>query len=164
MVCLAWLLCAHVPCHVMSVTSLAVCKPWPWRCICMFLKALAPNFETSVSPLSASVHVLFVYARQESSTAWRRYKIGNWTLYLNMMLCQITWENVTVILCLDLSLLVCVHQCMAVLWSVLATLCECTVMGGPGGATVWRGTALNCTMSDHEIVLLHCHFVSDTGT
>ena len=37
-------------------------------------------------------------------------------------------------------------------------------MGGPGGATVWRGTALNCTMIDHEIVLLHRHFVSDTGT
>ena len=41
---------------------------------------------------------------------------------------------------------------------------ECTVMGGPGGATVWRGTALNCTMSDHEIVLLHSRFESDTGT
>ena len=30
---------------------------------------------------------------------------------------------------------------------------ECTVMGGPGGATVWTGTALDC-LSD-EIVLLH---------
>ena len=37
-------------------------------------------------------------------------------------------------------------------------------MGGPGGATVWRGTALNCTMSDHEIVLLHSRFELDTGT
>ena len=37
-------------------------------------------------------------------------------------------------------------------------------MGGPGGATVWRGTALNCTMSDHEIVLLHSRFESNTGT
>ena len=33
---------------------------------------------------------------------------------------------------------------------------ECTVMGDPGGATVWTGTALNCP-SD-EIVLLHRRF------
>ena len=41
---------------------------------------------------------------------------------------------------------------------------ECTVVSGPGGATVWRGTVLNCTMSDHEIVLLHSRFESDRGT
>ena len=41
---------------------------------------------------------------------------------------------------------------------------ECTVMGGPGGATVWHGTSFNCTMSDHEIVLLHSRFESNTGT
>ena len=33
---------------------------------------------------------------------------------------------------------------------------ECTVMGGPGGATVWTGTALNCP--NDEIVLLHRRF------
>ena len=41
---------------------------------------------------------------------------------------------------------------------------ECTVMGGPGGATVWRGTVFNCPLSDHEVVLLHSRFESDTGT
>ena len=34
-------------------------------------------------------------------------------------------------------------------------------MGGPGGATVWRGTALNCP-SD-EIVLLHRRFTESDG-
>ena len=38
---------------------------------------------------------------------------------------------------------------------------ECTVMGGPGGATVWTGTALNCP-SD-EIVLLHQRFTDPGG-
>ena len=41
---------------------------------------------------------------------------------------------------------------------------ECTVVGGSGGATVWRGTVFNCPLSDHEIVLLHGRFESDTGT
>ena len=35
-------------------------------------------------------------------------------------------------------------------------------MGGPGGATVWTGTALNCP-SD-EIVLLHGRFTQSDGT
>ena len=35
-------------------------------------------------------------------------------------------------------------------------------MGGPGGATVWIGSALNCP-SD-EIVLLHVHFIQSDGT
>ena len=134
---------------------------------CMLLKALAPN---SVSPLSASVHdMLFVYTRQESLTAWGRCKIGNcvsWTLYINMMLCQITWEKchsytlfglITACMCPP------VHGCTMICLGNTLTY-QCTVMGGPGGATVWRGTALSCTMSDHEIVLLHSRFESDTGT
>ena len=35
-------------------------------------------------------------------------------------------------------------------------------MGGPGGATVWTGTALNCP-SD-EIVLFHGRFTQSDGT
>ena len=38
---------------------------------------------------------------------------------------------------------------------------ECTVMSGPGGVTVWNGTALNCT--SNEIVLLHRRFTSADG-
>ena len=38
---------------------------------------------------------------------------------------------------------------------------ECTVTGGPGGATVWTGTAFNCTMN--EISLVHSRFSTSTG-
>ena len=38
---------------------------------------------------------------------------------------------------------------------------ECTVMGGHGGITVWKGTAFNCSQSDNEINLLHRRFQSD---
>ena len=38
---------------------------------------------------------------------------------------------------------------------------ECTVIGDPGGATIWTGTALNCP-SD-EIVLLHRRFTESDG-
>ena len=37
---------------------------------------------------------------------------------------------------------------------------ECTVMGGPGGATVWIGSALNCLGG--EITLLHQRFTNGT--
>ena len=40
---------------------------------------------------------------------------------------------------------------------------ECTVMGEPTGATVWSGSALNCSYHI-EIVLLHSHFSSTYGT
>ena len=39
---------------------------------------------------------------------------------------------------------------------------ECTVMGGPGGATVWIGSVLNCL--SNEIVLLHRQFTDPGGT
>ena len=38
---------------------------------------------------------------------------------------------------------------------------ECTVTGGPGEATVWTGTAFNCTFN--EISLIHRHFSTSTG-
>ena len=38
---------------------------------------------------------------------------------------------------------------------------ECTVMGRPGGATVWTGTTFECP--GNEITLLHHRFSSDNG-
>ena len=38
---------------------------------------------------------------------------------------------------------------------------ECTVTGGPGGATVWTGSALNCPGG--ETVLLHRRFTKSRG-
>ena len=38
---------------------------------------------------------------------------------------------------------------------------ECTVMGLPGEATVWTGSAFNCASSSNEIVLLHRPIISD---
>ena len=40
---------------------------------------------------------------------------------------------------------------------------ECTVEGGPGGATVWTGSALNCP-SDNGLYLSHEHFTKPGGT
>ena len=40
---------------------------------------------------------------------------------------------------------------------------ECTVVGGLGGITVWRGTAFNCEISLDSINLLHSQFVSEEG-
>ena len=40
---------------------------------------------------------------------------------------------------------------------------ECTLVGGPSGATLWTGTALNNCPSD-EIVLLHRRFTEPGGT
>jgi hypothetical protein len=39
---------------------------------------------------------------------------------------------------------------------------ECTVVGGLGGITVWRGTAFNCEVGA-AINLLHSQFVSEEG-
>ena len=39
---------------------------------------------------------------------------------------------------------------------------ECTVVGGLGGITVWRGTAFNCEVGA-EINLLHSQFVLEEG-
>ena len=41
------------------------------------------------------------------------------------------------------------------------TLAECTVKGGPGDVTVWKGSAFDCTHSRNEIVLIHSLFGSD---
>ena len=41
---------------------------------------------------------------------------------------------------------------------------ECTVLSGFGGATVWKGSAFDCTTSDNEIVLLHSRFQQDART
>ena len=38
---------------------------------------------------------------------------------------------------------------------------ECTVIGGHGGTTVWRGSALHCPNSEHMIQLVHGHFASE---
>ena len=35
-------------------------------------------------------------------------------------------------------------------------------MGGPGGATVWTGSALNCPLASDEITLLHQRFTNGT--
>ena len=32
---------------------------------------------------------------------------------------------------------------------------ECTVKGGPGQATVWSGTAIDCPSSNNKIILIH---------
>ena len=40
---------------------------------------------------------------------------------------------------------------------------ECTIMGGPGGATVWTGSALGDCASE-EIVLFHRRFTEPHGT
>ena len=39
---------------------------------------------------------------------------------------------------------------------------ECTVMGEPGGATVWTGSAFDCR--SNEITLLHRLFTHSSGT
>ena len=37
-------------------------------------------------------------------------------------------------------------------------------MGGVfGGATIWKGTAFDCPLNDHELVLLHSRFTSANG-
>ena len=36
-------------------------------------------------------------------------------------------------------------------------------MGGPGQATVWTGTALNCVSKSNEITLSHGRFLSAAG-
>ena len=41
---------------------------------------------------------------------------------------------------------------------------ECTLLGGFGGATVWKGSGFDCARTDHEIVLLHSHFESNKRT
>ena len=45
--------------------------------------------------------------------------------------------------------------------SAYTLIYECTVVSGPGGSTIWRGTAFNCESGIHEIVLLHSRFESD---
>ena len=40
------------------------------------------------------------------------------------------------------------------------TFAECTVKGGPGDITVWKGSAFDC--SSNEIALIHSLFGSDT--
>ena len=41
------------------------------------------------------------------------------------------------------------------------TTFECTIQSGLGGATVWKGSALDCIKSNNEIVLLHSRFGLD---
>ena len=36
---------------------------------------------------------------------------------------------------------------------------ECTVIGGPGGVTVWNGTAFHCPPSENAILLLNNQFL-----
>ena len=38
---------------------------------------------------------------------------------------------------------------------------KCTILGEPGGSTVWLGSAFNCT--SHEISLFHSEYESTTG-
>ena len=39
---------------------------------------------------------------------------------------------------------------------------ECTVTGGRGETTVWKGGAFHCPSNKHEIVLLHSRFTSES--